>query len=416
MAARARRLTWSLLTVVALTLAPMPPAAGHQVPPAAGRPMPLTTLAPPQWMQDIRSAIGNRPVSVAIGKDGDLWFRHLDWVGRPPASNEKLLLSMALYDRYASWKRIPIKVETGSRPDAHGVIHGNLWIVGHGDPEIDNGRIGALARAVVQAGVHAIRGSVLGDTGPFRRDWWAKGWKTYFPADYVPLPTALTYRENTDAHGVHVRDPERRAAKRLTAQLEKRGVTVRGDPGMERAPAGLVPIATRWSAPLRTIIRHMDVPSRNFWAEVLGKRLGFDEFGHGTIAAAARAIDRFTDRHGQDFTLYDSSGLSYANRATTKGILQLLWDAGDEPWGTTLRGSLATSGQGTLKDRLAGIPIRAKTGTLDDASALSGWVRLETGRWVEFSILSNGFSEWTAKTIEDRIVRIVHSEATDPTP
>jgi D-alanyl-D-alanine carboxypeptidase len=69
-----------------------------------------------------------------------------------------------------------------------------------------------------------------------------------------------------------------------------------------------------------------------------------------------------------------------------------------------------------LEDRLKNVTIRAKTGTLDDASALSGWIRLKTtGRWVEFSILSNGFSEWTAKTIEDKVVRIISSEATDPT-
>jgi D-alanyl-D-alanine carboxypeptidase/D-alanyl-D-alanine-endopeptidase (penicillin-binding protein 4) len=161
----------------------------------------------------------------------------------------------------------------------------------------------------------------------------------------------------------------------------------------------------------------MDVRSRNFWAEVLGKRLGFDESGRGTIAAGARAIDRFTDAHGQDFTLYDSSGLSYANRATAKGIVELLWVADGSPWGTTLRASLATGGQGTLKDRLVGVPIRAKTGTLQDASALSGWVRLEsTGRWVEFSILSNGFSEWTAKALENKIVRIVSGQASYPTP
>jgi len=94
----------------------------------------------------------------------------------------------------------------------------------------------------------------------------------------------------------------------------------------------------------------------------------------------------------------------------------LLWDAGGASWGPTLRASLPAGGQGTLKDRLRDIRIRAKTGTLDDASALSGWVWLErTGGWVEFSILSSGFNEWTAKTIEDRIVRIVSFRASPPT-
>jgi D-alanyl-D-alanine carboxypeptidase len=383
--------------------------------PAPGRHLASTTAATPRWVHDIRAAIGNRPVSVAIGTGGQQWFGHLAWVGRPPASNEKLMLSMALFDRYVPWKTIPTLAKASAAPDARGVIHGDLWIVGHGDPEIDEGRIGALAKAIVDAGVHAIRGSVIGSTGPFMRDWWATGWKDYFPADYIALPTALTYRQNT-AQGVHVSDPERRAARRLTAQLQRRGVAVRGDPEMGRARTGLVRIAASVSDPLRTIIRHMDVRSRNFFAEVLGKRLGFDESGRGTIAAGARAIERFTDRHGQHFTMFDSSGLSYANRATAKGILELLWQADAEPWGPILRASLPKGGQGTLEGRFGNIPIHAKTGTLDHASALSGWVRLhDTGRWVEFSILSSGFDEWTAKKIENRIVRIVSFEATEPT-
>ncbi len=323
---------------------------------------------------------------------------------------------MALFDRFAPEKTIHTDVKASSGPDAHGIVHGDLWIKGHGDPEIDDGRIAALARVVSAAGVRAVRGSVMGDTGPFARDWFAPGWKDYFPKYYIPLPTALTFRQNTDTHGVHVTDPERRAAKKLTAALEKRGVAVRGKPGMGHAPPGLKPVAQTVSSPLRTIIRRMDLRSRNFWAEVLGKYLGADEWGRGTIAAGARAIDRFTDSRGQDFTLHDSSGLSYANRTTTPGILQLLWDADGEAWGGVLRSSLPAGGQGTLKDRLTNVRIRAKTGTLDDTSALSGWVWLQrTGGWAEFSILSSGFNEWTAKTIEDRIVRIVSAGATDPT-
>jgi D-alanyl-D-alanine carboxypeptidase len=410
--ARARRLAFVLIPALALTAGATSTAAA----PVTAEPVRIRAAARPAWMKDIDAAIGNRPVSVAVGANGEQWYGHLGWVGRPPASNEKLLLSMALYDRYAPWKTILTEAEAPSKPGRRGVIHGNLWIVGHGDPEIDRPQIRYLARAIVKAGVRSIRGSVIGSTGPFSRDWWAKGWKDYFPQDYVPMPTALTFRQNT-VNGVHIRDAERRAAIRLTAQLEKRGVSVRGKPRMDRPSGGLVRIAAIHSDHLRSVIRRMDLRSRNFYAEVLGKRIGFDESGHGTIAAGARAIDRFTDRHGQDFTLYDASGLSYANRATANGILDLLWVAGDSPWGTILRASLPMGGQGTLEGRFGSLVIRAKTGTLDDASALSGWVRLKaSGRWVEFSILSSGFNEWTAKTIEDKIVRIVSTEAKNPTP
>ena len=58
--------------------------------------------APPKWVQRIDDVVGNDAVSVAIGYEGEALYRHKDWVPRAPASNEKLLLSMALLDRVAA--------------------------------------------------------------------------------------------------------------------------------------------------------------------------------------------------------------------------------------------------------------------------------------------------------------------------
>jgi D-alanyl-D-alanine carboxypeptidase len=61
---------------------------------------------------------------------------------------------------------------------------------------------------------------------------------------------------------------------------------------------------------------------------------------------------------------------------------------------------------------LVGVKVRAKTGTLIDISALSGWVWLEQeGTWGAFSIMSRGMSKSEAVAIEDRIVRIVANRA-----
>jgi D-alanyl-D-alanine carboxypeptidase len=63
------------------------------------------------------------------------------------------------------------------------------------------------------------------------------------------------------------------------------------------------------------------------------------------------------------------------------------------------------------------VRIRAKTGTLYRSSALSGWLWLERSqRWVEFSIVSNGFDERVAKKLENQIVEVVAKNASDPTP
>lgn len=374
------------------------------------------TRTPPKWIQRIETVVGDRPVSVAIGQDGNPWFHHLAWVGRAPASNEKLLLSMALLDRFAPTRTIWTSAKAATAPD-HGVLAGDLWLVGHGDPELGDRDLVALAQEVADAGVTRIRGAVLGATGPFRRDWWATGWKDYFPADYVARPTALTFRRNVDATGRHLTDPERRAALVLTKRLEALGVRVGDGADMGPAPAGLSTVARIASAPLQGIVRRMDFDSRNLWAEVLGKYLGAAAYGKGTIANGARAVCAFTAGHGLSSTCYDGSGLSYANRETADGMLQLLWLADTQPWGPTLRASLPSGGQGTLEDRLTDVRLRAKTGTLDDVSALSGWVWLErSGTWAEFSILSSGFDELEAKKIENQIVRVVSANASDPKP
>jgi serine-type D-Ala-D-Ala carboxypeptidase/endopeptidase (penicillin-binding protein 4) len=93
-------------------------------------------------------------------------------------------------------------------------------------------------------------------------------------------------------------------------------------------------------------------------------------------------------------------------------MVTLLRAAEREPWGELLRKTLPTGGQGTLEGRLEGMPIRAKTGTLQEVSALSGWLRLRRARArAEFSILSTGLTKWVAAQLEDRIVAILHRRA-----
>jgi D-alanyl-D-alanine carboxypeptidase len=373
---------------------------------------PPTLAAPPKWVQRIDDVVGKDAVSVTIGYEGTVLYRHKDWVRRAPASNEKLLLSMALLDQVPPDTTIPTRVLATKAVRGDGTLRGDLWIVGHGDPETDRRDLAALAADLRERGVERVRGRVMGSTGPFGRDWFAPGWKSYFPRYYIALPTALTYHYNRGPRGTNIRDPERRAAAELTKQLQQRGIKVRGKPGMGVPPGNLVGMATRLSEPFVSIMRRMNVFSSNFRAEVFGKFLGARVGGRGTIARGARAIEAFTRAHGVGVEANDGSGLSYANRVSTEGIVDLLWVADASPWGETLRGTLAQGGQGTLEDRLRDVRIRAKTGTLTDISALSGWVWLEReDAWAEFSILSQGMSKTRSIQIENAIVRVVNANA-----
>jgi D-alanyl-D-alanine carboxypeptidase/D-alanyl-D-alanine-endopeptidase (penicillin-binding protein 4) len=355
-------------------------------------------VSKPPWMLEIDNAIGTRRVSVAVGEDDTFLYDRSASAPRIPASNEKLLLSMTLYDTLGSDFRI--RTSVASSGGSSGAVR-NLWILGRGDPDVTGATIGVLARRVVDAGIERVRGRVFGSRGYFRRDWDAPGWNGE-ARDSVNRPTALVFERNVRA------DPEREAAETLTRKLEALGVRVQGRPGSGRPPGGLETIASVTSQPLQRLLTKMLRPSDNFVAETLGKRLGAETRGvPGTIAKGAAAIEAWTDGHGTGFTLNDSSGLSYANRVTAEGIVRLLWFAEDQPWGPDLRRALPTGGQGTLRHRLRGVDVRAKTGTLDDVSALSGWVRSRSGDWIEFSVLSFGMSKSTASAIEDRIVAIL---------
>ena len=75
------------------------------------------------------------------------------------------------------------------------------------------------------------------------------------------------------------------------------------------------------------------------------------------------------------------------------------------------RGTLAVSGKdGTLKDRLGGRLYRArmvgKTGTLNNVSALSGYVRNRSGKRLAFSILMNrtGGATRLMRRVQDEII------------
>jgi serine-type D-Ala-D-Ala carboxypeptidase/endopeptidase (penicillin-binding protein 4) len=369
-----------------------------------------------QWKQRIDSLVRGRQVEVAVGADRSFIYRYREWVRQAPASNEKLLLSMALLRKFPETRTIST-IAKAAKGIRSGAIDGPLWLVGRGDPEINRPDLDRLAQSLVDAGLRRIRGRVMGATIPFDRGWWAPGWKKYFPADYVARPTALTYGHNLGRTGRHIPFPERRAAAVLTRQLRSHGVKVEGKPGIGAPKRRLVNLAHVSSAPLFLIVRRMNVSSINFSAEVLGKFLAAQTGRVPSIAGGAREIRAFAALHDVDVIADDSSGLSYENRVSPSGIVRLLWAAAAHPWGSTLLRTLATGGQGTLTGRFSGVRLRAKTGTLRHVSALSGWVWLEkSNEWAEFSILSHAMSKTESVNLERGIVRIVSANAEAPGP
>jgi D-alanyl-D-alanine carboxypeptidase/D-alanyl-D-alanine-endopeptidase (penicillin-binding protein 4) len=122
-----------------------------------------------------------------------------------PASNMKVYTVAAALDRLSPDYRYVTSVYAPARPDAAGVIHGDLTIYGRGDPSLaarfNNGdyfkAIDDLANRIVAAGVKRVEGDLIGDESYFVGPQYGSGWEwedlTWY---YGAEVSALTVNDN----------------------------------------------------------------------------------------------------------------------------------------------------------------------------------------------------------------------------
>ncbi len=361
-------------------------------------------LSDATWTSSIDAAIEGQDVSVAVGTGTRIVYEHLGEQARIPASNQKLLTTMAALEVWGPSFRFPTTA-MARKPAFDGVVRGDLWIVGSGDPEISTASMARLASRLHAAGLARVVGSVMGDMSAFTREWWAPGWVTGLSRSYVNRATALAFDGNAGA-GL----PEQQAAVSLTEALEALGVEIAGVPGAGEGPTDLTPLTRIPSAPLADLLTTQNHGSVNFYAEMLLKALGAQATGApGSTADGAAMVESWADGWGVDAQVRDGSGLSHEDRISTHDLVALLLLAAREPWGSTLVRSLPGPGDGTVGSRLIGLPVRAKTGTLFETpvSSLSGYVTDASGTSVAFSVISRDLDKTTASAIEDEVVGIL---------
>lgn len=157
--------------------------------------------------------------------------------------------------------------------------------------------------------------------------------------------------------------------------------------------------------------------SQNLHAEMLLRRLGRAYGREGTFAQGARVVRQWSINAGlagDDFTLYDGSGLSTHDVVTPRAEAQLLAFAARQPWFAQWRVALPVGGvDGTLAGRFKDAPLKghvfAKTGTLGESRALAGYLDCASGRTVIFSVLVDNHLPGTTADREamDRIVAAI---------
>jgi D-alanyl-D-alanine carboxypeptidase/D-alanyl-D-alanine-endopeptidase (penicillin-binding protein 4) len=242
------------------------------------------------------------------------------------------------------------------------------------------------------------------------------------------------------AQGLHaplaVEDPAQFAAAAFKEVLVRRGVTVNGivasahrypdgtgefvaerGQSLKLAPraeitmaaplAGRRLLATRVSVPVAQDIMVTNKVSQNLHAELLLRMLGKAFAKDGSLAQGTRVVRQFlidTGVSDADFFFYDGSGMSMDDRIAPRAVTHLLSYASRQAWGTAWRNTLPVAGvDGSLVNRFRNSPLKgrlwAKTGTLNETNALSGYLTAASGKTVAFSILVNGHRPGSAAEI-----------------
>ncbi|WP_165978699.1 D-alanyl-D-alanine carboxypeptidase/D-alanyl-D-alanine endopeptidase [Actinomadura darangshiensis] len=237
-----------------------------------------------------------------------------------------------------------------------------------------------------------------------------------YPADGQPYTTLRT-----------VENPTMYAADVFRAALKKHGVQVKGTTERGRTPKGTAALAARSSMPLSQLMTPFLKLSNNMIAEILVKSIGRAKAGKGTWPAGLKVAAKYAAAQGVPaarLTMADGSGLSRSNRTTAQDISTILRGAQTKPWFKTWYAALPIAGDpdrmtgGTLTSRMRNTPaagnVHAKTGTLTGASALSGFVKGESGHRLVFSVVLNGYEGAAPKDIEDEIaIRLAGGNSAD---
>lgn len=364
-------------------------------------------------LQPVVAAIDdNRCFALAI--DGEQVAGKNESSSLVPASNLKILTAAVALEVLGPGYSYTTKV-VGTL-GADGVVEGDLFLVGGGDPvlasewwnglskypPINETSIEALADAIQQHGVTKITGRVVGDGSRYDDELFVPTWAAADHISEAGPVDALLVNDSWQNPQTPAQDPALGAATVLRDLLEARGIPV-GDVATGTATGGAT-IAEVNSQPLPAILAEMLTTSDNTTAEMVLKEMGYKEKGLGTRLAGLQVMMEHLSAWGvptDGVSLVDGSGLSDANRLTCTAILDVLEHGSP----TDAVGSglpVAGAAGGTLADVFNDTPLagklRGKTGSLNPncnpgqigAKSLGGYVPQAGGGAIEFVLLQNG--------------------------
>jgi serine-type D-Ala-D-Ala carboxypeptidase/endopeptidase (penicillin-binding protein 4) len=334
------------------------------------------------------------------------------------ASNTKLFTTATALSRFGPDGRL--QTTAWSVDEISDGISQGLYLRGGGDPTLSTSGLNRLADRLRAAGLVSVQ-------GPLRYDDSFLDGQTGIPQtgithERVGTLSALTIDSGSPS------DPARTAAQRFRNALRREGVSIGNSVTPGLVVPGFVRVADFGSPTMADLIEDTNVPSNNFLAEMLLKDVG-GEFGDsGSTAAGIAVVREFASRQGANFSGENGSGLTRRNKASPASVVELLDGmlkidentgpaeqlAQEERRDAWVR-SLALAGRtGTLARRMRGTAARgrcrAKTGTLNGVSTLSGYCFRggeDAEHAVIFSLLMNRVDVNRAHLVQDRMATLI---------
>ena len=318
----------------------------------------------------------SRPASVIYRRNG--------WRPLLPASTEKLFTTRRARSARCGPTSASTTTVVGAGARAGPTWNGDLYLVGSGDPTFSSDDIDALAAQVRARGIRRVSGRIRGDetvfdaarSGPVARS---------LHRHRVAAALGARARSRRDAERPRRRQPVPQRGARAAAGAQRRpGVQV----GVHfvaggRAPAGALVLGRVQSDPLWRIVRFMDRHSDNFTAEMVAKAIGAYAGGRGTTARGMHVAGEVAAPHARRRRsaraprrrLGPLARQSHDRRARSPGCSPALRPIRASPSRSRAR-SASPGVNGTLAHRLPALRGRvlAKSGTLDNVSALAGYV------------------------------------------
>jgi D-alanyl-D-alanine carboxypeptidase/D-alanyl-D-alanine-endopeptidase (penicillin-binding protein 4) len=368
-----------------------------------------------------------------------------DTVRRPPASVEKLFTTVALLTDLGAKARLHTSVYGTGQLGAGGVWHGNLYLRGDGDPTLGDGAFNRiwlggygptavqLAHEIAHDGIRSVTGMVIGDAslfdghrGPpssaFQPDIPDLGGQlsalTYDHGSVIAPPSPHTTSHGASSSSAHTPKPTVAltpasfTAKEFTLTLNALHVHATASVRTLPTPHGARRLAGVASPPMSVMLRLMDVPSDDFFAEMLAKQLGAKVVGQGSTAAGALAIRSAVERYGIHPKVTDGSGLSRDDQTSPLEVVDLLRAIHHTPTGSVLYDALPTVGvNGTVRTIATGTAAAgscvAKTGTLNNVSNLAGYCHARGHQLVAFALFVDGPPNWVALPLIGKMVATI---------